>query len=49
MIMAQGKFSTKNRKNAVDIYTVLAERELAQKHRSTPPVTTSKRKRHSLL
>lgn len=43
MIMAQGKFSTKNRKNAVDIYTVLAEREQAQKRRSIPPVTTSKK------
>lgn len=39
-----GKFSAKNRKNAVDIRTILAEREQAQKCRSCTPVTTPKRK-----
>ncbi len=39
-----GKFSAKNRENAVDVRTILAEREQAQKHRSITPVTTPKRK-----
>ena len=39
-----GKFSTKNRKNAVDVHTILAEREQAQKRRSSTPATTPKRK-----
>lgn len=43
--MAQGKFSTKNRASSVDIHTILAEREQAQKRRSSkavPPMTTPK-------
>lgn len=39
-----GKFSAKNRKNAVDVHTILAEREQAQKRRSATPATTPKRK-----
>lgn len=39
-----GKFSTKNRGNAVDVHTILAEREQAQKRRPNTPVTTPKRK-----
>lgn len=39
-----GKFSAKNRENAVDVHTILAEREQAQKRRSITPVTTPKRK-----
>ena len=39
-----GKFSAKNRENAVDVRTILAEREQAQKRRSITPVTTPKRK-----
>lgn len=39
-----GKFSAKNRENAVDVQTILAEREQAQKRRSTTPETTPKRK-----
>lgn len=39
-----GKFSAKNRENAVDVRTILAEREQAQKRRSGSPVTTPKRK-----
>ena len=39
-----GKFSAKNRKNAVDVHTILAERERAQKRPSNTPVTTPKRK-----
>ena len=39
-----GKFSAKNRENAVDVRTILAEREQAQKHRSNAPGTTPKRK-----
>lgn len=42
--MAQGKFSAKNRENAVDVRTILAEREQAQKRRPGSPVTTPKRK-----
>lgn len=42
--MAQGKFSAKNRENAVDVRTLLAEREQAQKRRPGSPVTTPKRK-----
>lgn len=40
--MAQGKFSTKNRENAVDVRTILAEREQAQKRcsRTTTTKTT---------
>lgn len=39
-----GKFSAKNRENAVDVRTILAEREQAQKRRSGSPNTTPKRK-----
>lgn len=39
-----GKFSAKNRENAVDVHTILAERKQAQKRRSTTPETTPKRK-----
>lgn len=39
-----GKFSAKNRENAVDVRTLLAEREQAQKRRSITPVITPKRK-----
>ena len=39
-----GKFSAKNRKNAVDVRTILEEREQAQKRRSSTPVTTPKNK-----
>lgn len=39
-----GKFSTKNRENAVDVRTILEEREQAQKHRSNTELTTPKRK-----
>ena len=39
-----GKFSAKNRENAVDVQTILAEREQAQKRRSATPKTTPKRK-----
>ena len=39
-----GKFSAKNRENAVDVRTILAEREQAQKRRSITPVITPKRK-----
>lgn len=39
-----GKFSAKNRENAVDIRTILAEREQAQKRRSNTALTTPKRK-----
>ena len=39
-----GKFSAKNRENAVDVRTILAEREQAQKRRSNTPGTTPKRK-----
>lgn len=39
-----GKFSAKNRENAVDVQTILAEREQAQKRRSATPETTPKRK-----
>ena len=39
-----GKFSAKNRENAVDLQTILAEREQAQKRRSATPKTTPKRK-----
>lgn len=39
-----GKFSAKNRENAVDVRTILAEREQAQKRRSATPATTPKRK-----
>lgn len=39
-----GKFSAKNRENAVDVHTILAEREQAQKRRSATPETTPKRK-----
>lgn len=39
-----GKFSAKNRENAVDVRTILAEREQAQKRRSSTPVTTPKNK-----
>ena len=39
-----GKFSAKNRKNAVDVHTILAEREQAQKRRPNTPVTTPIRK-----
>lgn len=38
-----GKFSAKNRKNAVNVHTILAEREQAQKRRSNTPGTTPKR------
>lgn len=39
-----GKFSAKNRENAVDVQTILAEREQTQKRRSATPKTTPKRK-----
>lgn len=39
-----GKFSAKNRESAVDVRTILAEREQAQKRRSATPGTTPKRK-----
>lgn len=39
-----GKFSAKNRENAVDVRTILAEREQAQKRHSAIPGTTPKRK-----
>lgn len=39
-----GKFSAKNRKNAVDVRTILAEREQAQKRCSATLGTTPKRK-----
>lgn len=39
-----GKFSAKNRENAVDVRTILEEREQAQKRRSSTPVSTPKRK-----
>lgn len=39
-----GKFSAKNRENAVDVRTILAEREQAQKRRTATPGTTPKRK-----
>lgn len=39
-----GKFSAKNRKNAADVHTILAERERAQKRTSNTPITTPKRK-----
>ena len=39
-----GKFSAKNRENAVDVRTILAEREQAQKRRSNTILTTPKRK-----
>ncbi len=39
-----GKFSAKNRKNAADVHTILAERERAQKRPSNTPITTPKRK-----
>ena len=39
-----GKFSTKNRENAVDIRTILAEREQAHKRLSNTELTTPKRK-----
>ena len=39
-----GKFSAKSRENAVDVRTILAEREKAQKRRSATPKTTPKRK-----
>ena len=39
-----GKFSAKNRENAVDVRTILAEREQAQKRRSNTALTTPKRK-----
>ena len=39
-----GKFSAKNRENAVDVRTILAEREQAQKRRSNTTLTTPKRK-----
>lgn len=39
-----GKFSAKNRKNAVDVRTILEEREQAQKRRSSTPVITPKKK-----
>lgn len=45
--MAQGKFSKENRKASVDMHTILAEREQAQKHRSgkaVPATTTPKMK-----
>ena len=39
-----GKFSAKNRENAVDVRTILAEREQAQKRRSNTTLATPKRK-----
>ena len=39
-----GKFSAKNRENAMDVHTILAEREQAQKRRSSTRVTPRKRK-----
>lgn len=45
--MAQGKFSRQNREATVDIHTILAEREQAQKRRtnkSTPSMATPKTK-----
>ena len=39
-----GKFSAKNRENAVDVRTILAEREQAQKRRFNTALTTPKRK-----
>ena len=39
-----GKFSAKNRENAVDVRTILVEREQAQKRRSNTVLTTPKRK-----
>ena len=39
-----GKFSAKNRESAVDVRTILAEREQAQKRRSRTPVTAPKKK-----
>ena len=45
--MAQGKFSRQNRESSVDIHTILAEREQAQKRRSSksiPPMATPKTK-----
>lgn len=42
--MPHGKFIAKNRENAVDVRTILAEREQAQKRRPGSPVTTPKRK-----
>lgn len=42
--MAHGKFSAKNRENAVDVRTILVEREQAQKRRSGSQATTPKRK-----
>lgn len=38
-----GKFSAKTRENAVDVHTILTEREQAQKRRSNTPGTTPKR------
>lgn len=43
-MMAQGKFSAKNRENAVDVRTILAEREQALQRRSNTPISTPKRK-----
>lgn len=45
--MAQGKFSRQNRESSVDIHTILAEREQAQKRRSSksiPPMVAPKAK-----
>ena len=39
-----GKFSAKNREHAVDVRTILAEREQAQQRRSGAPAAPQKRK-----
>ena len=39
-----GKFSAKNREHAVDVRTILAEREQAQQRRSGVPAAPQKRK-----